>query len=144
MALVLRSTAWGVPSRATRKVLPMCPSILVVDDEPTIREILAAVLADEGYRVRTARDGQEALALLDGPDGAAADLILSDVMMPRMTGVELVGRLRARGDSVPVVLMSANHAGDDLPGVRFLAKPFDLDDVSAAVRRALGDGTPCP
>ena len=114
----------------------MSAMILVVDDELAVREVLALVLVDEGYRVRTARDGTDALALLDA---AAPDLIVSDVTMPRMGGGELVERLRARGSGIPVILMSANYAAVDLPGVRFLAKPFDLDDLSAAVRHTLAD-----
>lgn len=119
----------------------MAPLILIVDDEPTIRDVLTAVLADEGFRVACAADGREALDVLDA---TVPDLLITDVSMPHMTGLELVGRLRARGDGIPVVMMSTHYAGADLPGVRFVAKPFDLDAISAAVRRALAGRVPCP
>lgn len=121
----------------------MSPLILIIDDEPDLRDVLADALADEGYRVRTAVDGQQALDLLRADDTPAPDVIVSDVVMPRMTGVRLVERLRADGNATPVVLMSATHSGTDLPGVRFLPKPFHLDDVSAAVQHALGDHASC-
>lgn len=113
--------------------------ILIVDDEPGIREVLGDYLADEGYRVRTAQDGHEALAaaIAEPPD-----VVLSDVTMPRMNGVELIHRLRARGQDVPVVLISANYAAVDLPGVRFLTKPFDLDAITAAIEMSLADRPP--
>lgn len=111
--------------------------ILVVDDEPLIREVLGELLADEGYLVGRAADGQEAL---DQVDARPPDLIVSDVTMPRIGGVELVRRLRARGLSVPVILVSANYAMVDLPGVRFVAKPFDFDHLMDVIERSLLDG----
>ena len=102
----------------------MPQTVLVVDDEPTIVDLVAEVLADEGYRVRRAHDGAEALDLIDRDP---PDALVTDVMMPRLDGVTLVGRLRERSLAIPVVLMSAVYAGADLPGVAFLAKPFDLE-----------------
>lgn len=112
----------------------MSALILVVDDEPAIRGVLAAVLADEGYRVVTARDGQEALEQLAREH---PDLILSDVTMPRMGGVALVRRICHRHRGVPVVVVSAYHAGVDEPGVRFVPEPFDLDRLADAVAGCL-------
>jgi CheY-like chemotaxis protein len=116
------------------------PSILVVDDEPSIREFLAFVLSDEGFRVATAADGSEALqaARRDPPD-----VVLTDLMMPGHDGYELIDGLRR--DHVPVrgiVAMSAVHtAGDRDPRADlFIAKPFQIDQIIAIVRSFLEEG----
>jgi len=117
-------------------VPPVCALVLVVDDEPIIREILAEVLVEEGYRVHCAADGQEALDLVDAE---MPDVIVSDVRMPRVHGLELVERLRNAGHAVPVVFISAHYVGDDVSGVRFVGKPFDLDHITAAVAACLAN-----
>ena len=109
-------------------------AILVVDDERPICDLLADLFDDEGYDVRRAYDGQSALA---AAERQRPDLVLSDVMMPGLDGVSLVHRLRDRGIRVPVVLMSAVHADVDLPYVRFIPKPFDVDHVLDVVQRTL-------
>ena len=114
------------------------PLILVVDDEAAIRDVLAAFLEDEGYAVRTASNGRVALDLIARE---RPDLVLTDVMMPEMDGVEVARRLAAAPDlaNIPVVLMSAAVAAQVAPPVAaFLPKPFGLDDVLAAVARAFG------
>ena len=106
----------------------------LVDDDPGVRELVAAVLEDEGYATRQAADGLAALAAVGaGP----VDLVLADVMMPRLDGVALVRRLRAGGHRVPVVLMSAAVAGVDVAGAPFLRKPFDLDGLLGVVAGSL-------
>ncbi len=110
-------------------------TVLVVDDEPAIREVIATLLEDEGYLVRHAKDGLEAL---DAINGDRIDLIVSDVVMPRLDGASLVRRLRRRGLLTPVVLMSAVYADVDLPGVRFVPKPFEIDRLLGTVASALG------
>jgi CheY-like chemotaxis protein len=110
-------------------------TVLVVDDEPAIREVIATLLEDEGYLVRHAKDGLEAL---DAINGSRIDLIVSDVVMPRLDGASLVRRLRRRGHLTPVVLMSAVYADVDLPGVRFVPKPFEIDRLLGTVASALG------
>ena len=116
-------------------------TIRVVDDEPTIRALVVAVLRDEGYAAVGAADGREALAALerDGPD-----LVLMDVMMPGLDGpgAYLAMRTRPQGLAVPVVLMSAAIDPNRLPdGVAaFLPKPFDLDQLLGLVVRVLADG----
>jgi CheY-like chemotaxis protein len=113
-------------------------TILVVDDEPSIRQLVAEVLDDEGYGTVMASDGQEALDALGLHE---IQLVISDVMMPRMGGVELLRGIRARGDlrSLPVILISAasypSLAG--LESVTFLQKPFDLQALVEAVEAAL-------
>ena len=110
-------------------------TVLVVDDEPAIREVIATLLEDEGYLVRHAKDGLEAL---DAINGNRIDLIVSDVVMPRLDGTSLVRKLRRRGHLTPVVLMSAVYADVDLPGVRFVPKPFEIDRLLGTVASALG------
>ena len=110
-------------------------TVLVVDDEPAIREVIATLLEDEGYLVRHAKDGLEAL---DAINDNQIDLIVSDVVMPRLDGASLVRKLRRRGHLMPVVLMSAVYADVDLPGVRFVPKPFEIDRLLGTVASALG------
>jgi two-component system, sensor histidine kinase and response regulator len=112
--------------------------VLVVDDEPVIRELVAMFLEDEGYTVRQACDGLEALREVDTDE---VDLVLSDVKMPRLDGVTLARRLAAREPSVPIVLMSA-VAPQGMPAeVPFLRKPFALDHLIAVIAAALpGNG----
>ena len=114
----------------------MDATVLVADDDPGILSFLAVLLEDEGYAVRRAFDGQEAL---DKIAREPVDLVVTDVMMPRIDGVTLTQRLRARGDRTPVVLMSAVYADVDLPGIRFVPKPFDLDYMVAVVKRVLDE-----
>jgi len=112
----------------------VAPSVLVVDDDPLIADLVAQVLADEGYAVRRAADGLAALAAVER---AQPDLIVSDVMMPRLDGHGLLARLRARGDRTPFVFVSAGQAVQARPDVAFVAKPFDLDRLLRAVADAL-------
>lgn len=109
-------------------------TVLVVDDEPLIRGIVAELLEDEGYAVQCAGDGVEALAVVEA---AAIDLVISDVVMPRLDGRALARRLRARQERLPIVLMSANRAESGIPGVTLVPKPFNLDQLLDAVDAAL-------
>ena len=106
----------------------MDATIIVVDDEPTLRSLLTDAFVDAGYRVREAADGLEALSVADQE---LPDLVVSDVAMPNLDGADLAERMRARG--VPVVLLSAVYDVVDLPGVAFVPKPFDLDDLLGLV-----------
>ena len=118
--------------------------ILVVDDEPALRDALESSLAFEGYEVTTASDGVEAL---DTIAAGRPDLVLLDIMMPRMDGLTAVRRLRARGDNVPVLMLTARDAvGDRVTGLDvgaddYLAKPFELDELLARVRALLRRNT---
>ncbi len=111
-------------------------TVLVVDDEPLIADLVAHALRDEGYAVRVAADGVWALA---AAEDAPPDLLLSDVRMPRMDGVSLARELRERHPNLPIVLFSAQYDGIDFPslGVRFLPKPFDLNALLSAVAEEL-------
>jgi len=109
-------------------------TVLVVDDDRALRELLSEALADEGYEVRRAGDGAEAL---EAVERERPDVVLTDAWMPGVDGAQLARQLQVKG--VPVVLMSAVYAEIDLPGVPFLAKPFDLDRLLDVVTTALGD-----
>jgi CheY-like chemotaxis protein len=108
------------------------PTVLVVDDDPGIRESVTEVLAAEGYRVLEAPDGEEALARLAGLEERC--VVLLDLAMPRMNGLELLNELSrsGRSDRFPVVVMSANAHPRELEFpqvVALLRKPFELDEL---------------
>lgn len=105
------------------------PTVLVVDDEHYIVDLLADLLEEEGYRVDRAYDGVDALEAIAR---SAPDVVVADVMMPRLDGLSFVGRLRERGDPIPVVLMSAAVTPRN-PGVTFVAKPFDIDHMLSVI-----------
>ena len=111
----------------------MAAEILVAEDDPAIATLVAEVLTEEGYAVRRVADGQAALA---EAERHPPDLVVSDVRMPRLDGLTLARRLRER--RIPVVLMSAVVRQLPVAGIALVPKPFDLDDLLAAVRRALG------
>jgi CheY-like chemotaxis protein len=113
-------------------------TVLVVDDEPAIREMLQDVLSSEGHEVITAGDGVAALhALRDG--GPRPCMILLDLMMPRMNGWDFAGELRAdeQLQDIPFVIIAANprFAADapHLGASRWLGKPLQLDDLIETV-----------
>ena len=107
-------------------------TVLVVDDDRALRELVGEVLAEEGYEVRRAGDGAEALVAVERE---RPDVVLTDAWMPGLNGAQLARQLQVQG--VPVVIMSAVYADIDLPGVPFLPKPFDLDRLLDAVTTAL-------
>ena len=114
----------------------MARSVLVVDDDPTILRLLARLLSAGGFDVRTAPDGLAALAEIDGQ---RPDLVLTDIMMPGLDGIGLARRLRERGHTMPVVLMSADEqAGRAAPDLPFLPKPFDFARLRALVAELIG------
>ncbi|MGN6030911.1 MAG: response regulator transcription factor [Thermomicrobiales bacterium] len=100
-------------------------TVLVVDDERYIVDLLSDLLDDEGYRVISAFDG---LAALQKIEEEAPDLILADIMMPRLDGLALLTRIREEHGAVPVVLMSA-AVTPLMQEVPYIAKPFDLEDL---------------
>lgn len=113
-------------------------TILVVDDERPLRNLLAQVFADSGHRVLLAVNGRQALDLLRSQ---RPDIVIADVMMPEINGVELCKRIKETPATagIPVILMSAASAasGRQAPADAFLGKPFDLEDVEALVERLL-------
>ena len=117
-----------------RMVPAVPPTVLVVDDDPEVLRVLAELLADEGYRVRTAADGAAALRELDE---APPDLVLLDCQLPELHGVTLAAGLHAARPGLPLILVSGISDDPCLPGVPFLRKPFDADELLATVAAAL-------
>jgi len=113
-------------------------TILVVDDEPALLELLVDILDGEGHEMLAARDGVVALGLLTG---RRTDLIVTDAMMPRLDGMGLIRSMRHHPDlrDVPVIVLSAatHPTLDGLGAVTFLPKPFELTALLAAVATAL-------
>jgi two-component system cell cycle sensor histidine kinase/response regulator CckA len=113
-------------------------TILVVDDEPHIRSLVRWVLARDDHRVLEASDGVDAIEILGEP-GATIDLLLTDIVMPRMDGVELARRVSTRLPSVRVLYMSgkcdvdAVHQDIRSKGYGFIRKPFDIAELSVKV-----------
>ncbi len=108
-------------------------NILIVDDEEPIRELLFWMLGDAGHTVHSAVDGTDALELLRNN---AVDLVLSDINMPGMDGLELSRRVEAEFPRVPVLLISGRPPP---AGVRaFIAKPFRWDTLASAIGRLVG------
>ncbi|OYV65458.1 MAG: hypothetical protein B7Z72_12255, partial [Gemmatimonadetes bacterium 21-71-4] len=128
--------------RAERKTGGGTETILVVEDEVGLRRAAQRVLERHGYTVMVAEDGVEALEILTRHDGPVA-LVLSDVVMPRMGGVQLYHALRERGRPVPVLLSSGYTARDmeataELQDrVPFLAKPWTVAELLSRVREVL-------
>jgi chemosensory pili system protein ChpA (sensor histidine kinase/response regulator) len=112
-------------------------TILIVDDELIIREMIAALVEDMGYTAVTASDGRGALELLDGARRPPA-LVITDLMMPLVNGATLARELKAsaRYRHVPIVLMSAAcHSRHATAADHFLAKPFALQDIERYIER---------
>ena len=116
----------------------MSLQLLIVEDEAPIREVVRAILEEEGYRVVAVGDGRAALSAL------AADryhLVISDMMMPHLDGIGLAQAMQAAPEfrAIPFILMSAARPArtQQVPYAAFIAKPFDLNDLLNTVERAL-------
>jgi two-component system response regulator MprA len=116
--------------------------ILVVDDDAAVRESLGRALRLEGYEVELAGDGSEALELLEG-NGDDPDLVVLDVLMPHVDGLEVCRRLRRTGSRLPVLMLTARDevadrvAGLDAGADDYVVKPFALAELLARVRALL-------
>jgi two-component system cell cycle sensor histidine kinase/response regulator CckA len=111
--------------------------ILVVDDSPDIRRVVARALIDARYEVLEAEDGARALQILER-EGVDIDLVLTDIKMPRVDGVELGRRVADRKWPVPVIYMSGS-TGDGLVAP-LLRKPFSMDTLIGILDQALLGG----
>ncbi|MGW2222842.1 response regulator transcription factor [Nonomuraea sp. NPDC001684] len=113
--------------------------LLVVDDEPNIRELFSAGLRMAGFEVLTAADGREALRVAEE---STPDLVMLDVMLPDIDGLAVAGRLRSRGRRVPVLFVTAKDTPEDRItglglGEDYVTKPFSLEEVIARIRAVL-------
>jgi two-component system, cell cycle sensor histidine kinase and response regulator CckA len=110
-------------------------TILVVEDEPALRDFLELILSEVGYRVVTARDGEEALELTTQSDHSV-QLVLTDSIMPRLSGPELVRRLADTRPDVRVLQISG-YTDHGFDGYDFVAKPFEPETLLRRVREVL-------
>ena len=126
---------------------PRAQRILLVDDDPHLLVVLAEQLSDDGYEVATARDGQEALRRLEA---GWPDLILLDLMMPRLDGLALARQIKTEAD-LPIIVLSAIDTADskarllDEVAEDYIAKPYHYPELRARVQRVLrrlGDRIP--
>jgi two-component system, OmpR family, response regulator MprA len=114
--------------------------ILVVDDEPAVRRSVRSALTLEGYEVRLAREGSEALDVLASEH---VDAVVLDLLMPGVDGLEVCRRLRADGDPTPVLMLTVRNlvsdrvAGLDAGADDYLTKPFSLEELLARMRALL-------
>ena len=124
--------------------------VLVIEDDAAINDVVATRLSRDGHTVTQAFSGSEARLLL-GEKDVAFDLVISDLMLPGATGEELVGLIRGRGASTPVIVISARTTAADkvdllrLGADDYLTKPFDLDELAVRVEvqlRHRGDVDP--
>src|SRR3984957_19345264 len=132
------------PSRASAQDVmtenDRIPQVLVVDDEPNIRELVQVALKFHGCSVTTAASGKQALRQAEA---TRPDLIVLDVMMPDMDGFEVCRRLRAAGNEVPVIFLTARDTSSDtvtglaLGGDDYVTKPFSVEALVARVRAVL-------
>jgi CheY-like chemotaxis protein len=121
------------------------PVVLVIDDDEMVRFVLQQVLEDAGYRVMLAADGRAGLAIAQAE---TVDLIITDIVMPELDGLELIRSLTARGGAPPIIAVSGGRrindqnplmSAVDLGAAAAREKPFDPDDMLALVRaHALG------
>ena len=116
------------------------PRILLVDDEQPIQTLLSFPLQRDGYEVVQAADGAEALARFDEQ---IFDLVVLDVMLPRMDGLEVCRRLRAKGETVPIIMLTAKSEeidkvlGLELGADDYITKPFSMREFRSRVKAAL-------
>ena len=113
--------------------------VLVVDDEPMVRDVLARYLKQSGFEVEAASDGERALAAFDA---RRPDLVLLDLMLPRLDGFEVFRRIRAQGDSPVIMITARGQTTDRIAGLEigaddYVSKPFSPAEVVARVRTVL-------
>lgn len=121
------------------------PNVLLVDDEPQVRDIVATYLERDGFAVRTAADGEAALQAIKAQ---RPDAMVLDLMLPRINGLAVLQSLRSDGDDVPVIVLSAKGkehervTGLELGADDYLAKPASPREIAARVRAVLRRSRP--
>lgn len=121
-------------------------TVLLVEDEPAVRQIVTELLVEQGYTVLTAENGEDALRLLEVEKNSnKIDLMLTDIVMPRLTGTALADKVKSIYPKVKIVFMSG-YADESLtkkgtlePGQTFIQKPFTLEVLSRKIRQVLDD-----
>ena len=124
------------------------PSVVVADDDADARELLASALASDGYAVTEARDGYELLGLLAAsvtraPGHLRFDAIVTDVMMPGFSGLDVLTAVQRHLEGVPVLVVTAFgdarvcRIAEALGSIAVLSKPFDLDDLRTTLANAI-------
>jgi CheY-like chemotaxis protein len=132
------------PAAATKARAKVGETVLVVEDERGVRQIVRSVLSGNGYKVLVASGGEEALAICAGYAGSI-DLVITDVVMPRMSGREFVERLHAARPGLKVLYFSGypdeilSREGVLQQGVRLLRKPFALAELQRRVREIIDE-----
>jgi CheY-like chemotaxis protein len=112
-------------------------TVLVVDDDDAVRDVIARELKQEGYRVLTAADGQEALTVIE-QSGIEVHLVVCDLVMPRLDGYQLASRLAELSNAPEIIFITAFRSDLELDGLPVvLTKPFHLDDLRTAVQLVL-------
>jgi two-component system, OmpR family, response regulator ResD len=122
------------------------PRVLVVDDEPMVREVLARYLEKEGYEVDVAEDGEQALSAYSA---SRPDVVLLDLMLPRVDGLEVFRRMRDLSPTAVIMLTAKGEETDRVVGLElgaddYVTKPFSPREVVARVRAVLRRSTPPP
>lgn len=121
-------------------------TILVVDDDPVICALLSRVLQDAGYRVETAADGLTALEMVAA--SSPPDLLITDLIMPRLTGWSVFARVRRQAPSLPIIVISGADTGFQQQEraledrAVFLRKPFEVHQLLRTVARLLAGNEP--
>ena len=114
--------------------------ILVVDDETSMRQLLEITLRKEGHRVTTARSGRKALQAFEK---ASYDLVISDIKMPDMSGVEVLRHVKGVAPDTPVIMITAYSSAETavdalrLGAYDYIAKPFKVDELKITIKNAL-------
>jgi CheY-like chemotaxis protein len=131
---------------ATGQGTPSAGSILVVEDDPDLLSLMEMILGGDGYRVRTARDGREALARVKE---SMPSLVFLDMRMPGMNGWEFAREFHARhGAGCPIVVVTAaedaRKRAEEIAAQGWLAKPFEIADVLAAAAKYAGAAARAP
>lgn len=128
---------YGKRKAATPMTENALETILLVEDEPAVRQLFAQALTRAGYSVHEARNGQEAIKLFD-QHGDTIDMLLTDMRMPYMNGAELAHHLRGRRRTLKLLCISGYPGNlDSELAIDFLAKPFSREDLLKKVREVL-------